>query len=162
MLTRTQDNEEIIERVAALDIGKAELTCCVRVPDEDHRGRRLQEVETYSTMTRPLPGMSGRLACLGVTRQLLRPLRGAVVPPPQRDRTHSRTAPCGGDAASTALARPPMLERLRRDQTMITANCSRSTRGRRCVIVYAQRFYFFFTVTVHFGDALVVYLPRHS
>ena len=33
MLTRTQDNEEIIERVAALDIGKAELVCCVRVPD---------------------------------------------------------------------------------------------------------------------------------
>ena len=33
MLTRTQDNEEIIERVAALDIGKAELMCCIRVPD---------------------------------------------------------------------------------------------------------------------------------
>ncbi len=48
MLAKTQDNEEIIERVAALDIGKAELTCCVRVPDEDHRGRRLQEVESLS------------------------------------------------------------------------------------------------------------------
>jgi len=33
VLTTTQDNEDIIERVAALDIGKAELTCCVRVPD---------------------------------------------------------------------------------------------------------------------------------
>ena len=33
MLTQTQDNEEIIARVAALDIGKAELVCCVRVPD---------------------------------------------------------------------------------------------------------------------------------
>ena len=32
MLITTQDNEEIIERVAALDIGKAELMCCVRVP----------------------------------------------------------------------------------------------------------------------------------
>ena len=30
MLTTTQDNEELIERVAALDIGKAELMCCVR------------------------------------------------------------------------------------------------------------------------------------
>ena len=48
MLTGTQDNEKIIERVAALDIGKAELVCCVRVPDEDRPGRRLQEVETYS------------------------------------------------------------------------------------------------------------------
>ena len=39
MLARTQDNEEIIERVAALDIGKAELMCCVRVPDEDQAGQ---------------------------------------------------------------------------------------------------------------------------
>jgi hypothetical protein len=38
MLITTQDNEEIIERVAALDIGKAELVCRVRVPDEDHPG----------------------------------------------------------------------------------------------------------------------------
>ena len=33
MLEETQDEQEIIERVAALDIGKAELVCCVRVPD---------------------------------------------------------------------------------------------------------------------------------
>jgi len=71
MLAKTQDNQEIIERVAALDIGKAELVCCARVPDEDHRGGRLQEVETYSTMTRPLLGMSDRLACLGVTRVVM-------------------------------------------------------------------------------------------
>jgi transposase len=71
MLARTQDNEEIIERVAALDIGKAELVCCVRVPDEDHRGRRLQEVETYSTMTRPLLSTADRLACLGMTRVVM-------------------------------------------------------------------------------------------
>jgi transposase len=71
MLAKTQDNEEIIERVAALDIGKAELVCCVRVPDEDHPGRRLQEVESYSTMTRPLLGLADRLACLGVTRVVM-------------------------------------------------------------------------------------------
>ena len=68
MLTGTQDNDEIIERVAALDIGKADLVCCARVPDENRQGRRLQEVETYSTMTRPLLSMADRLACLGVTR----------------------------------------------------------------------------------------------
>jgi len=71
VLAKTQDNEEIIERVAALDIGKAELMCCVRVPDEDHAGRRLQEVESYSTMTRSLLGMADRLACLGVTRVVM-------------------------------------------------------------------------------------------
>ena len=32
VLEETQDTEELIERVAALDIGKAELVCCVRVP----------------------------------------------------------------------------------------------------------------------------------
>jgi transposase len=37
MLQRMQETEEIIERVAALDIGKAELVCCVRVCDEDSR-----------------------------------------------------------------------------------------------------------------------------
>jgi transposase len=71
VLTGTQDNEKIIERVAALDIGKAELVCCVRVPDEDRPGGRLQEVETYSTMTRALLGMADRLACLGVTRVVM-------------------------------------------------------------------------------------------
>jgi transposase len=71
VLTQTQDNEEIIERVAALDIGKADLMCCVRVPDEDHRGKRLQEVATYSTMTRSLLSMSDHLACLGVTRVVM-------------------------------------------------------------------------------------------
>jgi len=31
MLTETQDSEQIIARVAALGIGKAELVCCVRL-----------------------------------------------------------------------------------------------------------------------------------
>ena len=44
MLEETGDSEEIIARVAALDIGKAELVCCVRVPHPDRPGKRLQEV----------------------------------------------------------------------------------------------------------------------
>ena len=71
MLQETRDREEIIARVAALDIGKAELVCCVRVPDERRAARRLQEVETYSTMTRSLLGMADRLRCLGVTRVVM-------------------------------------------------------------------------------------------
>ena len=71
MLTQTQDSEEIIARVAALDIGKAEVVCCVRVPHEGKPGRRLQEVQTYSTMTRPLLSMAGRLRCLGVSRVVM-------------------------------------------------------------------------------------------
>ena len=71
MLAETQDDQEIIARVAALDIGKAELVCCVRVPDEDRPRRRLQEVETYATMTRSLLTMADRLRCLGVTRVVM-------------------------------------------------------------------------------------------
>jgi len=66
-----QQAEEIIERVAALDIGKAELVCCARVPYEGRPGRRCQDVETYSTMTRSLLGMSDHLRCLGVTRVVM-------------------------------------------------------------------------------------------
>ncbi|MFC5101630.1 IS110 family transposase [Kibdelosporangium philippinense] len=71
MLEQTQDNEEIIARVAALDIGKAEVMCCVRVPDEARPGKRLQEVRPYSTMTRSLLVLADRLAGLGVTRVVM-------------------------------------------------------------------------------------------
>jgi transposase len=71
VLQESTDREEIIARVAALDIGKAEVVCCVRVPHEDRPGRRLQEVETYSTMTRSLLGMADHLRCLGVSRVVM-------------------------------------------------------------------------------------------
>src|ERR1035437_9500445 len=71
MLEQTHDEEEIIQRVAALDIGKAELVCCVRVPDPKGGSRRLEEVKTYSTMTRSLQLMADRLLDLGVTRVVM-------------------------------------------------------------------------------------------
>ena len=71
MLEETNDREEIIGRVAALDIGKAELVCCVRVPGSDRSGKRLQEVKTYSTMTRSLLVLVDRLRELGVTRVVM-------------------------------------------------------------------------------------------
>jgi transposase len=71
VLEETQDTEEIIERVAALDIGKAELVCCIRVPGQGKRGRRLQEVRAYSTMTRSLLVLADRLGELGVTRVVM-------------------------------------------------------------------------------------------
>jgi transposase len=71
VLEETQETEEIIQRVAALDIGKATLTCCIRVPGEGERGRRLQEVQTYQTMTRSLLVLADRLAGLGVTRVVM-------------------------------------------------------------------------------------------
>ena len=66
-----QELEEIIERVAALDIGKATVVCCARVPAPSRPGRRMQEVETHSTMTRALMRMADRLRVLGVTRVVM-------------------------------------------------------------------------------------------
>lgn len=40
VLAEAQDNEDIILRVAALDVVKAELVCCVRVPRQGRK--RLQ------------------------------------------------------------------------------------------------------------------------
>src|SRR4029450_918237 len=73
VLEETQETEEIIQRVAALDIGKAELTCCVRVPSPGKRGKRAQEVRTYQTMTRALLVMADRLAEVGVNRVVMGP-----------------------------------------------------------------------------------------
>jgi transposase len=71
LLEETQDREEIIERVAALDIGKAELVACVRVPSPTASGRRAQEIATYSTMTRSLLRLADRLRELGVSRVVM-------------------------------------------------------------------------------------------
>jgi len=68
MLVEVEDNEQLVERVAALDIGKAEVVCCVRVPHPDKPGKRLQEVSTYSTMPRSLTRLAEMLAAAGVTR----------------------------------------------------------------------------------------------
>jgi hypothetical protein len=45
----------LFERVAALDLGKAALTACVRIPHPDKPGARLQEVREYTTFT---PGLA--------------------------------------------------------------------------------------------------------
>jgi transposase len=71
VLEETQETEELIARVAALDIGKAELVCCVRVPSPDTPGKRLQEVRTHTTMTRSLLVLADRLGELGVTRVVM-------------------------------------------------------------------------------------------
>src|SRR5215213_8954151 len=71
VLEETQDRDEIVERVAALDIGKAEVVCCVRVPSATGSGRRAQEVKAYPTMTRSLIALGEWLTGLGVTRVVM-------------------------------------------------------------------------------------------
>jgi transposase len=63
----TEETAELVARVAALDVGKASLTACVRVPHEDKPGRRRQEVRTFTTTTRSLLELQDWLVCQGVT-----------------------------------------------------------------------------------------------
>src|SRR6185503_19309800 len=48
------DTDLVVERVAALDLGKAGLDACVRVPHTHHPGRRMQELRSYGTTTAQL------------------------------------------------------------------------------------------------------------
>jgi len=82
MFSESVDDEQIIERVAALDIGKAELVCCVRLPGKG--SRRVQEVSTDSTMTRSWTELANRLVDLRVERVVMeahqRLLEAGVLP----------------------------------------------------------------------------------
>ncbi|MGH3980178.1 MAG: IS110 family transposase [Pseudonocardiaceae bacterium] len=53
----------MVERVAALDLGKATLMACVRVPHEDKPGRRRQEIREYATLSRSLLELADWLRC---------------------------------------------------------------------------------------------------
>jgi transposase len=71
MLAESQDEEQIIARVAAIDIGKAELVCCVRIPGPGNTRRRLQEVSTHPTMTWSLSELANHLVGLGIERVVM-------------------------------------------------------------------------------------------
>jgi hypothetical protein len=62
--SRGGEVETIVERSAALDVHKAQVTACVRVPDP--RGRREQHVAEFSTTVRGLPGLRDWPAAHGV------------------------------------------------------------------------------------------------
>lgn len=69
MFTPSVDDEQLIARVAALDVGKAEVVCCVRLPGAGKR--RVQEISTHSTMTRSLTALAEHLVELGVERVVM-------------------------------------------------------------------------------------------
>src|SRR3954452_9700130 len=71
MLAESVDEDQIIARVAAVDVGKAELVCCVRVPAAGGGRSRLQEGSTHSTMTRSLAELANRLVDLRIERVVM-------------------------------------------------------------------------------------------
>src|SRR5207248_8398975 len=66
-MDQTDVSEEWVERLAALDIGKAGLVACVRVPHPQRPGRRQQEVREYATTMGALLGLADELHRQGVT-----------------------------------------------------------------------------------------------
>lgn len=66
-MDKTDDRLDLVERVAALDLAKASLMACVRVPDPDKPSRRCQEIRSYDTFTRSLLDLADWLRCEQVT-----------------------------------------------------------------------------------------------
>jgi len=77
----TEEPGALVERVAALDIGKATLTVCIRVPHEDKPGARRQEVRTCATLTPALLELRDWLICQGVTLAVMEATSAYWKPP---------------------------------------------------------------------------------
>lgn len=63
--------ELMVERVVGLDLGKAELVACVRVPHPSEPGRRMQEIRTYRTTTAQLLELAAWLRAERVQRVVM-------------------------------------------------------------------------------------------
>ena len=63
-----EDEPLFAERVAGLDIGKAEVEVTIRVPSDTTAGRRQQETQTFGTTRKELLALAGWLRCWGVTK----------------------------------------------------------------------------------------------
>jgi len=61
--------ETVVERPAALDVHKEQVTACVRVPAQD--GSREQHVEEFPTTVAGLLTLSDWLAAFGVTQVVM-------------------------------------------------------------------------------------------
>jgi transposase len=62
-----EDQSLFVERIAALDLGKAVLEACVRLPHPSKPGRRVQEVRSFETRTAQLLALADWLRCERVT-----------------------------------------------------------------------------------------------
>lgn len=63
-----EDEPLFCERVAGLDIAKAEVEVTIRVPSDTAGGRRQQESRTFGTTRRELDALADWLACWQVTK----------------------------------------------------------------------------------------------
>ena len=63
--------EELVARVAAIDIAKASGMVCTRLPQEGRPGRRVQRVWSVAATTNAILELGDHLVCQGVTRVVM-------------------------------------------------------------------------------------------
>ena len=63
-----QDEPLFVQRVAGLDIAKAEVEVTIRVPSDTTPGRRQQETRTFAATRAGLLSLADWLRCWGVTK----------------------------------------------------------------------------------------------
>jgi transposase len=62
------EHEQIVERVAAVDVAKASGMVCTRVPDPAKAGKRITTVWQVSSMTNQILELAEQLAGQGIER----------------------------------------------------------------------------------------------
>jgi transposase len=70
-MEEVDETELLVECIAALDLGKAGLEACVRVPHPKQPGRRMQELRSYATTTAQLLEMAVWFRHWGVQRVVM-------------------------------------------------------------------------------------------
>jgi transposase len=63
--------EELVERVAAIDIAKASGMICLRLPHDSVKGKRVQRVWSVAATTNAILELGDHLRCQGVTRVVM-------------------------------------------------------------------------------------------
>ena len=79
-MDEVDDVDLVVERAAALDLGKVALEACVRVPHEQRPGRRMQELRGYGTTTAQLLAMVGWLRLWRVQRVVMESAKQDGIP----------------------------------------------------------------------------------
>jgi hypothetical protein len=63
--------EELVERVAAIDIAKASGMICLRLPHDSVKGKRVQRVWTVAATADAILELADHLRCQSVTRVVM-------------------------------------------------------------------------------------------
>jgi transposase len=63
-----EEAEEIVARVAAIDVAKASGMVCTRVPHDTKEGRRITRTWQVGATTRSIIELADHLACQGIER----------------------------------------------------------------------------------------------